>query len=136
MQGKKRNIHILLFLQAQAIMLLAGNGLSMASNIAQTKVAAPGSKLAAGDGVPVSQHANTPPSSGHPSPISISSHAGTQSGCGSTSNDEFLAVKTTGVLATLVSNLELPKVVNAATMLASGMMAITFIALEVGFFVY
>ncbi|XP_004503369.1 protein TIFY 6B-like isoform X2 [Cicer arietinum] len=105
--------------KAQAIMLLAGNGLSMASNIAQTKVAAPGSKLAAGDGVPVSQHANTPPSSGHPSPISISSHAGTQSGCGSTSNDEFLAVKTTGVLATLVSNLELPKVVNAATMLAS-----------------
>ncbi|XP_004503370.1 protein TIFY 6B-like isoform X3 [Cicer arietinum] len=61
--------------KAQAIMLLAGNGLSMASNIAQTKVAAPGSKLAAGDGVPVSQHANTPPSSGHPSPISISSHA-------------------------------------------------------------
>ena len=86
-----------LFLQVQAILLLARNGVSVASNIAQAKV------QASDDGVPVSQPANAPPSSGHPSPISNSSYTGAQSGSGSTSSDEFLAVKTTGVPTTPVS---------------------------------
>ncbi|XP_027340468.1 protein TIFY 6B-like isoform X2 [Abrus precatorius] len=96
--------------KAQAIMLLAGNSLSAASNMAQPKVQVPVSKLAAGDGVPVSQPANTPRGSGLSSPLS---------GSGSTSTDEFLAAKTTGVPTTPVSNVEPPKVVNATTMLTS-----------------
>lgn len=99
--------------KAQAILLLARNGVSVASNIAHTELQAPG------DGVPVSQPANAPASSGHPSPISISSHTGAQSGSGSTSTNEFLAVKTTGVPITPVSNAEPPRVIDAITMLAS-----------------
>ncbi|XP_061344972.1 protein TIFY 6B-like isoform X2 [Gastrolobium bilobum] len=105
--------------KAQAIMLLAGNGLSAASNMAQPKVPAPGLKLAAGDGVSVSPPANTLPCSAVSSPLSISSHTGAQSGSGSSSTDEFLAAKTTGVPTTPVSNVEPPKIVNATTMLTS-----------------
>ncbi|CAJ1936819.1 unnamed protein product [Sphenostylis stenocarpa] len=105
--------------KAQAIMLLAGNSLSIAPNMAQPKVHAPVSKMAGGDGVPVSQPANTPPGSGLSSPLSVSSHTGLQSGSGSTSTDEFLASKTTGVPTTPVSNVDPPKVVSATTMLTS-----------------
>ncbi|BAT72742.1 Protein TIFY 6B Jasmonate ZIM domain-containing protein [Vigna angularis] len=105
--------------KAQAIMLLAGSSVSVAPSMVQPKVHVP--KLAAGDGVPVpaTQPANTPPGSGLSSPISVSSHTGAQSGSGSTSTDEFLAAKTTGVPTTPVSNVEPPKVVSAATMLTS-----------------
>ncbi|KAL1327826.1 hypothetical protein AAHE18_13G330800 [Arachis hypogaea] len=95
--------------KAQAIMLLAGN------ELAQPKVQAGGSKLGAGDSVAV----NTPPSSGVPSPLSVSSHSGAQSGSGSTSTDEFLTAKTTGVPTGSVSKVEPPKVVSATTMLTS-----------------
>lgn len=110
-------------------MLLAGNGLSAASNMAEPKVQAPNMKLTAGDGVPVSQPANTAPSSGLSSPLFVSSHAGAQSGSDSTSTDEFLAAKTTGAPATPVSNAEPPKVVNATAMLTSGMLEISFLTL-------
>ncbi|KAK7320064.1 hypothetical protein RJT34_04794 [Clitoria ternatea] len=103
--------------KAQAIMLLAGN--SLASNMAQPKVQVPVLKLATGDIVPVSQPANTPPCSGHSSPLSVSSHTGAQSRSGSSSTDEFLAAKTTGAPTTPVSNVEPPKVINATTMLTS-----------------
>ncbi|XP_029128293.1 protein TIFY 6B isoform X1 [Cajanus cajan] len=105
--------------KAQAIMLLAGTSISTASNMAKPKVHVPISKLAAGDGVPVSQPANTPPGSRLSSPLSVSSHTGAPSGSGSTSTDEFLAAKTTGVPTTPVSNVEPPKVVSATTMLTS-----------------
>ncbi|RDY04259.1 Protein TIFY 6B, partial [Mucuna pruriens] len=105
--------------KAQAIMLLAGNSLSASSNVAQPKVQVPVSKLAGGDGVLVSQPAITPPGSGLSSPISVSSHTGAQSGSGSTSTDEFLAAKTTGVPTTAVSNVEPPNAVNATAMLTS-----------------
>ncbi|KAK7398887.1 hypothetical protein VNO78_10061 [Psophocarpus tetragonolobus] len=105
--------------KAQAIMLLAGNSLSAASNKVQPKVQVPVSKSAAGEAVPVSQPANTPPGSGLSSPLSVSSYTGAQSGSGSTCTDEFLAAKTTGVSTTLVSNAEPPKVVHATTMLTS-----------------
>ena len=95
--------------KAQAIMLLAGN------ELAQPKVQAAGSKLGAGDSVPV----NTPPCSGVPSPLSVSSHSGAQSGSGSTSTDEFLTAKTTGAPTGSVSMVEPPKVVSATTMLTS-----------------
>ncbi|XP_047158054.1 protein TIFY 6B-like isoform X4 [Vigna umbellata] len=105
--------------KAQAIMLLAGSSVSVAHSMVQPKVHVPVSKMAAGDSVPATQPANTPPGSGLSSPISVSSHTGTQSGSGSTSTDEFLAAKTTGVPTTLVSNVDPPKVVSAATMLTS-----------------
>ena len=97
-------------------MLLAGNSLSAASNMAQPNVQVPISKLGAGAGVPVSQPANTSPGSGLSSPLSVSSHTGIQSGSGSTSTD-----KTTGVPTTPVCNVEPPKIVSATTMLTSGM---------------
>ncbi|XP_020219171.1 protein TIFY 6B isoform X1 [Cajanus cajan] len=92
--------------KAQAIMLLAGNGLSAASNMAHTQSNVPvhGLKLAVGDGVHVSQPINMPPCSSLSSPLSVSSHTGTQSGSGSSSNDD---------------KVETPKVVNATTMLPS-----------------
>ncbi|NP_001242320.1 Protein TIFY 6B-like [Glycine max] len=100
--------------KAQAIMLLAGNSLSAGSNMVQPKVQVLVSKLAVGDGVPVSQPANTSPGSGLSSPLSVSSHTGIQSGSGSTSTD-----KTTGVPTTPVCNVEPPKIVSATTMLTS-----------------
>ncbi|XP_027920940.1 protein TIFY 6B-like isoform X2 [Vigna unguiculata] len=110
--------------KAQAIMLLAGSSVAIAPSMVQPKVHAPVpvsvSKLAAaGDGVAATQPANTPPGSGISSPISVSSHSGAQSGSGSTSTDEFLAAKTTGVPITPVSIVEPPKIVTATTMLAS-----------------
>ncbi|XP_061349501.1 protein TIFY 6B-like isoform X4 [Gastrolobium bilobum] len=105
--------------KAQAIMLLAGNGLSAGSNMAQSKVQALGTKLAAGDSMPVSQPINVPPCSGLSSPLSVSSHTGAQSGSGSSCNEEFLAAKTSGGPINSVSKVETPKVVNATTMLTS-----------------
>lgn len=121
-----------IFLQAQAIMLLAGSSVAIAPSMVQPKVHAPVpvsvSKLAAaGDGVAATQPANTPPGSGISSPISVSSHSGAQSGSGSTSTDEFLAAKTTGVPITPVSIVEPPKIVTATTMLASGMLVQTML---------
>ncbi|XP_027360103.1 protein TIFY 6B-like isoform X5 [Abrus precatorius] len=105
--------------KAQAIMLLAGNEFSAASNMAQPKVQVPGLKLAAGDGVPASQSINVPPCSGLSSPLSVSSHTGAQLGSGSSSNDEFLAAKSSGAPTTSISKVETPKVVNATAMLPS-----------------
>ncbi|KAL9330240.1 hypothetical protein ACSQ67_005243 [Phaseolus vulgaris] len=110
---------VTIFLQAQAIMLLAGNSLSIAPNMGQPKVHVPVSKLAAGDGMPATQPGSTPPGSGLSSPISVSSHTAAQSGSGSTSTDEFLAAKTTGVPTTPICIVEPPKVVCATAMLTS-----------------
>ncbi|KAE9597548.1 putative transcription factor TIFY family [Lupinus albus] len=99
--------------KAQAIMFLAGNGFSAAFNMAQPKIQVPGSKLKASDPMPMSQPANTAPSSGHSSPLSVSSHNRVQSGNGSTSNNELLAS------CTPVKNAEPRKVVDATTMLTS-----------------
>ncbi|RDX93486.1 Protein TIFY 6B, partial [Mucuna pruriens] len=105
--------------KAQAIMLLAGNGLLAASNAAKPNVLAPSLKLAVGDGVPVSQTINIPACSSLSSPLSVSSHTGSQSGSGSSSNDEFLVAKTSGCPTASVNNVETPKVVNSTTMLPS-----------------
>ncbi|KAK4261773.1 hypothetical protein QN277_004728 [Acacia crassicarpa] len=79
--------------KAQAIMLLAANGLPVTSNKAQPNIQAPNSKLTSGEGVP--------------------------SRSGSTSSDERLAAKTIGVPTTPVSKVEPPKVVIATAMLPS-----------------
>ncbi|CAJ2674365.1 unnamed protein product [Trifolium pratense] len=108
--------------KAKAIMLLAGSGISAASNLVQPEVQAPSSKFASGDdGVPMSPPVNIPPSSGISSPLSVSSHTGPQSGSGSSSSDEFLAAKTSRgpTPTTSASKVETPKVVNATTMFSS-----------------
>ncbi|XAR63666.1 hypothetical protein NMG60_11023690 [Bertholletia excelsa] len=101
--------------KAQAIMLLAGNGSSTTSNMAQPRaqIQVPAPKHAAGDGILVNQPANTPPNSGLSSPISVSSHPVGHSGGGSTNNDEVMAVKPPGVLSTPVSKLDPPKTVTS-----------------------
>ncbi|XP_010653106.2 protein TIFY 6B isoform X2 [Vitis vinifera] len=102
--------------KAQAIMFLAGNGASMASRMGQPRaqVQTPASKLAAGDGVLANQPMNISPCSGLSSPISVSSHPVAQSGSGSTSTEEVLAAKTTGVSATPVTKLDSPKMLSVA----------------------
>ncbi|KAK3221935.1 hypothetical protein Dsin_008960 [Dipteronia sinensis] len=107
--------------KAQAIMFLAGNGSSIAPNAAQPKVQiqAPSSKSAAVNGVTVNQPVNAPPCTGLPSPISISSHTDTHSGSGSTSTEDMMVVKTTGVNATPVCKLEPSKTVNAVGSVAA-----------------
>lgn len=110
-------------------MFLAGNGSSMASNGANLKaqVQGPSLKLAAADGVPVNQPISTPHSA-LSSPLSVSSHTGAQSGSGSTSTDELMAAKPTGVPSSPVSKVEPPKMINAvgsvaaSPMMPSGMM--------------
>ncbi|KAI5394536.1 protein TIFY 6B [Lathyrus oleraceus] len=108
--------------QVQAIMLLAGNGLSAASNTAQPEVQAPSSKFVSDDdGVPMSPPVNIPPFSAISSPLSVSSHTGPQSGSGSVCSDEFLTAKTSRgpTPTTSASKVETPKVVNATTMFPS-----------------
>ncbi|CAI8605458.1 unnamed protein product [Vicia faba] len=86
--------------KVQAIMLLAGNGISAASNMVQSEVQAPSSKFASDDdGVPMS-----PPS-------------GSDSVC----SDEFLTAKTSRgpTPTTSASKVETPKGVNATTMFPS-----------------
>ncbi|OMO99792.1 Tify [Corchorus olitorius] len=100
--------------KAQAIMLLAGNGASMASNVAHPKVQVQTtiSKPVQVDSVPANQLVNTQLSCGLPSPLSVSSHIGGQSRSGSTSTDEQMVCKTTGTPASPVSKVEPQKVVN------------------------
>ncbi|XP_042501672.1 protein TIFY 6B-like isoform X2 [Macadamia integrifolia] len=84
--------------KAQAIMFLAGNGASMSNN-QRAQVQAPTSQPTVVEGVQGNQSPNsTPPCSGLPSPISVTSHSGAQSGSGSSNNDEGMATKSKGTL--------------------------------------
>nr|QIZ03056.1 JASMONATE ZIM-domain protein 4-1 [Fragaria x ananassa] len=94
--------------KAQAMMVLAQNGSSVPSNGAHSKAEAPRAKFPAEDCVPLNQTINTPPSA-FPSQLSVSSHTGTQSVSGSTSTDELMAAKTTGVPTAPVSKVEPPR---------------------------
>ncbi|XP_031271729.1 protein TIFY 6B-like isoform X3 [Pistacia vera] len=107
--------------KAQAIMLLAGNGTSVAPTVPQPKVQAqaPSSKPAAVDAVIVNHTINTPPGSGLSSPLSVSSHTGAQSGSGSNNTEEPMATKTTGVATTPICKLELSNGVNGMGSVAS-----------------
>ncbi|XP_057960352.1 protein TIFY 6B-like isoform X2 [Malania oleifera] len=107
--------------KAQAIMLLARNGSSVTSNMMHSKAQgqAPTAKIAAGDGVLVNQSVNTPPCSALSSPISVSSNPGPQSGSGSTSSDELMAAKSTGVSTPPVSKLEPPNIVSSVAPVAT-----------------
>lgn len=107
--------------KAQAIMLLAGNGSSIAPTVAQPKVQfqAPSSKPTTIDGVTVSQPVNTPPCTGLSSAISVSSHTGAQSASGSTSTEEPMAAKTTGLATTHICKLETPNMEKAVGSVAA-----------------
>ncbi|XP_042503875.1 protein TIFY 6B-like [Macadamia integrifolia] len=82
--------------KAQAIMFLAGNGASITNQRSQMPV--PTSKPAVSEGVhgQGNQSHSTPP--GLSSPISVTSHSGTQSGSGSSNSDEGTAAKSKGTL--------------------------------------
>lgn len=99
------------------MMHLAQNGSSIPSNGAHL-AQAPSAKLAVEDGVLVNQPINTPPRA-LSSPLSISSHTGAQSASGSTSTDELMAAKTTGLPTTPVSKVEPPKIGNAVGSVAA-----------------
>lgn len=107
--------------QAQAIMLLAGNGSSIAPTMAQPKVQvqAPSSKPTTVDGVTGNQPVSTPPGTGRSSPISVSSHTGTQSASGSTSTEEPMAAKTIGLTTTHICKPETPNMEKAVGSVAA-----------------
>ncbi|KAE8682007.1 Jasmonate-zim-domain protein 3, putative isoform 3 [Hibiscus syriacus] len=100
--------------KAQAIMLLAGNGSSMASNTTQQKAQLQTliSKTVQFETVPANQLMNTQLCSGIPSPLSVSSHTGVQSRSGSINTDELVVYKTTGSSTTPISKAEPPKPAN------------------------
>ncbi|XWS69372.1 hypothetical protein CRYUN_Cryun04dG0173400 [Craigia yunnanensis] len=111
--------------KAQAIMFLAGNGSSMASNVAHPKVQVqtPISKPVQVDSVIPNQLINTQLSCGISSPLSVSSHTGAQSRSVSSSTDELMVCKTTGTLTTPISKVEPPKLLNTmGSAAANGMM--------------
>ncbi|KAJ9153061.1 hypothetical protein P3X46_026548 [Hevea brasiliensis] len=101
--------------KVQAIMFLAGQDSSISSNMALPKIQvhAPSSKPIATDVNPVNHNVTTPPCSRLSSPLSVSSQTGAQSGSGSTSTEEIMATKTTGVATTPVSKLDTPKLTSA-----------------------
>ncbi|XP_022776456.1 protein TIFY 6B-like isoform X2 [Durio zibethinus] len=111
--------------KAQAIMFLAGNGSSMASNVAHPKfqVQTPISKPVQVDNVPANQLINTQLSSGISSPLSVSSHTGSQSRSGSSGTEELMVCKTTRTPTTPISKVEPKKLVNTIeSVAATGMM--------------
>nr|QIZ03057.1 JASMONATE ZIM-domain protein 4-3 [Fragaria x ananassa] len=94
--------------KAQAMMVLAQNGSSVPSDGAHSKAEAPRAKFPAEDCVPLNQTINIPPST-FPSQLSVSSHTCTQSVSGSTSTDELMAAKTTGLPTAPVIKVEPPR---------------------------
>ncbi|XVE74661.1 hypothetical protein DITRI_Ditri12bG0035000 [Diplodiscus trichospermus] len=111
--------------KAQALMFMAGNGSSMASNVVHPKVQVqtPTSKPFQVDSVPANHLTNKQLNSGISSPLSVSSHNGALSRSGSTSTNELMVCKTTGAPTTPISKVEPPKLVNTiGSVSAAGMM--------------
>lgn len=108
--------------KAQAIMLLAGN-VYVQSMMTQSKVhmQAPASKVPAADQPLANQSMNTPPSSGLPSPMSVSSHPIDQSSVPGTNNNDIKLSKIAGMSTALVNNTEPPRVMSSVA--ASALMS-------------
>lgn len=94
-------------------MILAGNMYAQSMmNQSKHHMQAPASKLPAGEPPLVNQSMSTPPSSGHPSPMSVSSHPIDQSG---TNNNDIRISKTA---------MESPRVMSSmGTVAASAIMS-------------
>ncbi|KAA0058411.1 protein TIFY 6B-like isoform X1 [Cucumis melo var. makuwa] len=111
--------------KAQAIMFLAGAGAAI-SNISHSKAQAHamGAKLAAAsDAAPMNQPVSALPCPALSSPLSVSSHTGTQSASGSSCTDELRGGKTNGVPTTPISKVEPQRIANpGVSVTASAMM--------------
>lgn len=114
--------------KAQAIMLLAGNGhgpsVAPITTLPLAQVQAPNPRPSTADVFIGNQPHTSSPCSGLPSPISVTSHAGPQSGGVSAVTNEIEALKLKGTLASPINQPEPPAVVNAlgsaaATMIPS-----------------
>lgn len=114
-------------------MLLAGN-VYVQSKMTQSKLhmQAPASKLPATDQPLVNQFMNTPPSSGLPSPMSVSSHPIDQSGVPGANNDDVKASRTTGMSTASVSNTESPRVMSSIGSVAASAIMSSGISFEFG----
>lgn len=107
-------------------MLLAGNGSPVTANAVTPRVPVPSSvtKYVVADGIHGNQSQAMPLCSGLPSPMSVTSHSGGQSGGASCNTDDLISIKTIGVVAPR-SQPEPPKTVTsigstAATLMPSG----------------
>ncbi|XP_050946807.1 protein TIFY 6B-like isoform X4 [Cucumis melo] len=111
--------------KAQAIMFLAGAGAAI-SNISHSKAQAHamGAKMAAAsDAAPMNQPVSALPCPALSSPLSVSSHTGTQSASGSSCTDELRGGKTNGVPTTPISKVEPQRIANpGVSVTASAMM--------------
>lgn len=110
-------------------MFLAGAGAAI-SNISHSKAQAHamGAKMAAAsDAGPMNQPVSALPCPALSSPLSVSSHTGTQSASGSSCTDELRGGKTNGVPTTPISKVEPQRIANpgvsvtASAMMPSGM---------------
>lgn len=99
-------------------MILAGN-MYVQSMMNQSKhhMQAPASKLPAGEQPLVNQSMNTPPSSGHQSPMSVSSHPIDQSG---TNNNDIKVSKTATEPPRVISSMGS---VAASAIMSSGILS-------------
>lgn len=93
---------------------------------------APASKLPAADQPLVNQSMNTPPCSGLPSPMSVSSHPIDQSGVPGANNDDIKASKTTGMSTASVNNTESPRVMSSIGSVAASAIMSSGISFEFG----
>ncbi|XP_031741308.1 protein TIFY 6B isoform X4 [Cucumis sativus] len=111
--------------KAQAIMFLAGAGAAI-SNLTHSKAQAHamGAKMAAAsDAAPMNQPVSALPCPALSSPLSVSSHSGTQSASGSSCTDELRGGKTNGGPTTPISKVEPQRIVNpVVSVTASAMM--------------
>ncbi|KAL0540273.1 hypothetical protein IC582_024507 [Cucumis melo] len=109
----------------KAIMFLAGAGAAI-SNISHSKAQAHamGAKMAAAsDAGPMNQPVSALPCPALSSPLSVSSHTGTQSASGSSCTDELRGGKTNGVPTTPISKVEPQRIANpGVSVTASAMM--------------
>ncbi|KAK9091486.1 hypothetical protein Sjap_024663 [Stephania japonica] len=101
--------------KAQAIMFLAGNGVSVNPSVATPRAPAPGPtpKQVAGDGIHGNPSHSTSPCSGLSSPISVTSHATSQSANGSSGTDEVILARSIGAMTVSTSLPEPPKAVTS-----------------------
>ncbi|XP_042008166.1 protein TIFY 7-like isoform X2 [Salvia splendens] len=100
--------------KAQAIMLLAGNVYAQ-SMMTQSKLhmQAPASKAPAVDQPLANQSMSTPPCSGLPSPMSVSSHPIGHCGVPGTNIDDIKVSKTAGMSPALANNTEPSRVMSS-----------------------
>lgn len=115
-------------IQAQAIMLLAGNGSSAAQSKSTpvTQAQAPMPRPCAADGFVGNNSSTMSPCSGFPGPISVTSHVSLQPGEGSSGTNDLTAVTRVVAITSSNNQPERPRVVNSVGSAATSLIPAGF----------